>query len=423
MHILLLTQIVPYPPDSGPKVKTFHVLSLPRRARSPSDACMLCASSGTAASAKAYDHTAPTFTLSHCGARAGKTFGRMLRVSAPVFPSLLTRDAKPDMYQLVRQLHQTQHFDIVHADQLTMAQFALGYRNSATLVFDAHNAVWAIVQRSQQIAPWFLRPLLELESRRIKRYEGELIRQFDHTLTVSAMDQQALLQTTSNSQSSWRSTKSNIPIRPAQDLDLRSKISIIPITIDCSTLQPVNRVNGSTEILTVGTLFYPPNADGVRWFLREIFPLVKTQTPAAHLTIIGPRPPKDILRSATENPQSVKITGYVPALLPYFECAAMMVVPVRAASGMRVRILEALARGIPVVTTTTGVEGIDAINGEHLLVADEPREFANAVVRLMRDRDLGERLGRNGRRLIEEKYESHVVLPELEKVYQSQGKK
>ncbi len=100
-----------------------------------------------------------------------------------------------------------------------------------------------------------------------------------------------------------------------------------------------------------------------------------------------------------------------------------MVVPVRAGSGMRVRILEALARGIPIVTTTTGVEGIDAVDGKHLLVADTPTEFAAAVVRLLRDSTLREFLIQNGRRLAEEKYDWQVVLPRLESVYQSLDRK
>jgi glycosyltransferase involved in cell wall biosynthesis len=184
-------------------------------------------------------------------------------------------------------------------------------------------------------------------------------------------------------------------------------------------MQPVVRSTSSANILTVSTLFYPPNADGVRWFLREVFPLVKTEAPAATLSVVGPRPPKDIAQFAVHDPQSITVTGYVPDLLPYLEQAAVMVVPVRAASGMRVRILEALARGIPVVTTTTGVEGIAAVSDEHLLVADEPAAFAHAVARLLREPELGERLAHNGRRLVQEKYDWQAALPKLEEVYAS----
>ena len=98
-----------------------------------------------------------------------------------------------------------------------------------------------------------------------------------------------------------------------------------------------------------------------------------------------PGPPADIVQFGARHAACVSVSGYVQDLVPYLARAAVMVVPVRAASGMRVRILEALARGMPVVSTTMGVEGIEAIDGEHLLVADEPFAFTQAVVRLLDD--------------------------------------
>jgi glycosyltransferase involved in cell wall biosynthesis len=169
--------------------------------------------------------------------------------------------------------------------------------------------------------------------------------------------------------------------------------------------------------LIVSTLFYPPNADGVRWFIREVYPLVSRQAPQTKLSIVGPRPPQDIVQFGARHPQVVTVAGYVADLRPYLERCAVMVVPVRAASGMRVRILEALAQGIPVVTTSMGAEGIDVTSGRHLLVADEPAEFAQAVVRLLGDHSMACRLALQGRQLIEQQYDWRVVLPRLEAAY------
>ena len=355
---------------------------------------------------------------------------------------LVTRDAKPAMFDLVRRLVRAQPFDIIHADQLTMAQFGLEVRRwklevgntpvprtpvlpcapAPQLVFDAHNAVWQIVERAQQTAPFFMRPFLALEARRIKQYEGALIQQFDHTLAVSAVDRQALLEAAASTNhvhhpiSNLQSPTSNLqsPIS-----NLQSRISIIPIAIDSTQFLRNHRITESPNMLTIGTLFYPPNADGVRWFLHQVCPFIRQRMPAATLTIIGSRPPADISQFAIRNPRFATVTGYVPDLTPYLDRAALMVIPVRAASGMRVRILEALARGIPVVTTATGVEGIDATHGEHLLIADEPEQFAAEVVRLLNDGALRQHLSTNGRRLMEEKYDWRVVLPKLERVYES----
>ena len=406
MHILFLTQIVPYPPDSGPKVKTYHVL------RYLAD----CGHQVTLVSF-VREHEKPYIEplRAHCKEIHPVPINRAKIIDGLAYfeswrsglPFLVTRDAQSAMQQLIDQLAQ-QPFDIVHADQLTMAQYAIQFRRacnvrsktSPAIVFDAHNAVYEIVERARQTAMPFLRPVLGIEAGRLKKYEGSLVEQFDQTLAVSEIDKQALLQV------------SRSPVHA-------SKISVIPIAVDCAALQPVQISDRPNNILTVSTLFYPPNADGVRWFLREVFPSVQRQIPNVTLNVVGPRPPKDIIVYGAQHVDCVQVTGYVPDLQKYFEQAALMVVPVRAGSGMRVRILEALARGMPIVTTTTGVEGIEAIHEKHLLVADEPGNFADAVVRLLEDRALANQLAQHGRQLAEQKYDWRAVLPRLGLVYKS----
>jgi glycosyltransferase involved in cell wall biosynthesis len=123
------------------------------------------------------------------------------------------------------------------------------------------------------------------------------------------------------------------------------------------------------------------------------------------------------LERASQKPQSIHVTGYVPNLIPYLEQAAVMVVPVRAGGGMRVRILEAFAQGMPTVTTTVGLEGIDAQPGEEILVADTPSDFASAVVQILQDESLQTLLATKGRHLAEERYDWQVVLQEMDMIY------
>ena len=398
MKILFLTQIVPYPPDSGPKVKTFHVLRyLAERGHQVTLATFV----------RAHEKPALDHLARYCAAiqpvalRRSRVYDLRAYVEGlrTGLPFLITRDDFAAMRARIAQLA-TEPFDIVHADQLNMAQYALQFRrvpHRANLVFDAHNAVYEIVARARQTAPFFAQPMLALEARRLEQYEGDIVARFDQTLAVSEIDRRALI----------RAAGRDAPI------------AVIPIAVDCAHLQQVARDATSQNILTVSTLFYPPNADGVRWFLREVFPRVRAQLPNTTVAVVGPRPPRDLVELGARDPAHIRVPGYVPDLQADFERAAVMVVPVRAGSGMRVRILEALARGMPIVTTTTGVEGIDAITGEHLLVADEPAQFADAVVRVLKNPNAGATLARNGRRLVEEKYDWQVALPKLQAVYQS----
>jgi hypothetical protein len=134
-------------------------------------------------------------------------------------------------------------------------------------VFGAHNAVWTIVDRMRQNAPWFLAPVASLETKRVMNYEGRIVSEFDRTLAVTGQDRQALLQAVG----AYRQdiTTDDLPI------------SVIPIAVDTGQLKPVENPPDSTTIVTLGTLHYPPNADGIRWFFQQVFPLVQRQVPAA----------------------------------------------------------------------------------------------------------------------------------------------
>jgi glycosyltransferase involved in cell wall biosynthesis len=195
------------------------------------------------------------------------------------------------------------------------------------------------------------------------------------------------------------------------------RVVVIPIAVDTTEMAVIRRRPNPGHILTLGTLHYAPNADGIRWFVREVLPRVRESVAGAVLTIVGKNPPRDFFRVAAQAPDAVRVTGYVPELTPLLETTAVIAIPVLAGSGMRVRILEALSRGLPVVTTTVGMEGIDAAPGSDLLVGDSPEEFAAAVVRLLRDTGLQDRLSQNGRRLIEQKYDWRVALRRLDAVY------
>jgi glycosyltransferase involved in cell wall biosynthesis len=170
--------------------------------------------------------------------------------------------------------------------------------------------------------------------------------------------------------------------------------------------------------VTLGTLHYPPNADGIRWFFEQVYPKVRDIDPDANLTIIGKNPPPEFIRFAEQNSEHVSVTGYVPDLEPFLKNAAVLVIPVRAGGGMRVRILEGFAYGEAIVTTTMGLEGIDAESGKEVIVADTPQDFAEAVLELLGNYELRNEIAKNGRDLVERKYDWQVVLQKVQDIYQ-----
>ena len=408
MKILFLTQIVPFPPDAGPKVKTYHVLrALVGQGHSvtlvsfvrPEEVPHI---SGLEKICEAV-HVVPI--------RRSRIadVGYMIRSYLTTRPFLIERDDLRPMQELVNNLVKEGDFNFIHADQLTMVQFAIRGASAfpdkkPKVIFDAHNAVWSIVGRMQENARWFLKPVLGIEARRVKRYEGELLKTVDHVLAVTYVDRVGL--------------EEALNFSKIHQGDRVAPITVVPIAVDTQKLQPIRRKAGSKNIVTLGTLHYPPNADGIRWFFNEVFPLIRRRVPDATLTIIGKNPPQDFLDLAAREPETVKVTGYVPELVPFLEESALMVVPVRAGGGMRVRILEAFAYAMPVVTTTIGLEGINAELEKDVIVADAANDFANRVSELLENVSLQEKLSVNGRQLAEKKYDWQVVLDAMRLIYE-----
>jgi len=159
---------------------------------------------------------------------------------------------------------------------------------------------------------------------------------------------------------------------------------------------------------------YVPNSDGMLYFLDEIFPLIKKKVPGVTITIVGNRPPRELLRRASDD---VIVTGYVDDVRPFVERAAVYVAPLRIGSGTRLKILEALSMKKPVVTTSIGCEGLDVVDGESALVADEPEAFACRVIELLHSDRLRRKLMRTGSELVREKYDWRIVHKRLDEAY------
>lgn len=155
-------------------------------------------------------------------------------------------------------------------------------------------------------------------------------------------------------------------------------------------------------LVCVGSLGYRPNVDGLLFFVREIFPLVRREVSGARLLVVGSSIPADVQR--LHDGDSISVVGDAESLEPYYRQATAAVVSLRIGSGTRLRILEAFAFGRPVVSTTVGCEGLEVTPGEHLLVADDPRGLAQACVTLLREPELRRRLVARSRQLVEAKY-------------------
>jgi glycosyltransferase involved in cell wall biosynthesis len=406
LKILFLCQLVPYPVDSGPKVRAYYVL----RWLAQHHRVILLAFSRPDDRPEALEHLRSfceeVMTIPLTRSRSRDIQALLISL---VFrkPFVIQRDFHPEMGKKVDEMIATGQFQAVHSDQLWMAQYALralgaqGGKPPVKTVLDEHNACFQIFQRLAQGEKNPLKKLiLEREWRLLRNYEARCLDKFDQTVCITSED---------------RKTLESLETKRFKD----SSKQIIPICVDPQEFPPVAVMSDQSflkSVVHLGTMFWLPNVEGVLWFARQVWPLVTKHVPHARFTIIGKNPPAEIQSLAIEQ-TSISITGFVPEPRPYLEQAAAFVVPLLSGSGMRVKILDAWRWGVPVVSTQIGAEGIEVKNGENILLADRAQEFAQAIIRLLQETGLRQALRQNGRLWVEERYDWHKTYPAWEAVY------
>jgi glycosyltransferase involved in cell wall biosynthesis len=159
---------------------------------------------------------------------------------------------------------------------------------------------------------------------------------------------------------------------------------------------------------------YVANFDAVLYFCSEILPRIRRVVSEVEVWVVGADPPPEVRRLSGDG---VHVTGRVDDVVPYYRRSSVCVVPLRAGGGTRLKILEAMALGRPVVSTTIGCEGLDVVDGEHLLIADSPEQFADKTVRLLTDRASYQRITTKARQLVVDRYDWDVVARQLLEIY------
>lgn len=401
MRLLYLSQLVPYPLDAGPKVRQYHVLQY--LAAAGHEVTLLAFSRDTDRPASidhlrqfcAEVHTVP---MVRSRGRDAYHLGRSLISAAPF---LIARDHVPAMTQKAADLAGSGRFDAIHADQLWIAQYALAAAAAAPtprprLVLDQHNAMYLVPQRLAESATNPVqRALLCREAQLMRRYELDTCRQFDTVVWVTAEDQRAVTGG-----------------RPIARQEL-----VIPICVDPQARPVIERVANPFRVTFLGGLHWPPNAAGIVWFAREVWPQVQAACPGAVLTVIGKNPPAELTHGPSSADHRLELTGYVDDPTFYLAETAVFIVPLHAGGGMRVKILDAWCWGLPVVSTTIGAEGIQYSDGDDLLIADDPSSFAAAVTGLWQSPIIAHQLAEAGRQILEAHYDWRVIYPAWDEVH------
>jgi glycosyltransferase involved in cell wall biosynthesis len=369
MRILFLTPQLPYPPEKGTALRNWGLIS----GLSTQHDTAVLSFLDPGQSDKIADPLRESCCVELVEPPARTLWDRLRDMLTTTQPDMALRLASDAYGSRLASWLARGSFDVVQVEGIELAPYldvvnqvwpSSDQAGRPIVVFDDHNCEYVLQERVfltdlQTPARWPAAAYSFVQWRRLRRYEAQVCLSADHVLAVSEADARALG-------------------RLVPGLD----VTVIPNGIDSRVYRTetiVSQAAGHSIVFT-GTMDFRPNVDAVLWFTKEVWPLIKAEVPDARFSVVGQRPHRRL--DPLKRDRSVMLTGWVEDVRPYIADAAVYVAPLRMGGGTRLKLLEAMAMGKPVVATSLGAEGYPVNNERELILADTPNAFAQAVVGL-----------------------------------------
>ena len=382
MNILVVSPFFPYPLTQGGKITIFNTLKYLSLRHRVSFACL--AEEPISDYGPLRDYCEEIVVVE----RKPKPVKDLLTFLTGDYPYNAVRLHSADFALELKKLLERRTFDLVQIEFSLMWPYAPIFKG-IPLVLDAHNIEYQIIRQNRINCRNPVKKLLyAIEERKLRELEERAWRECTLCFTVSVNEMAVISSTLEN------------------DHKL-----ITMVGVDLARFEFQVKQGHGTRLLFVGGLNYHPNLDSAQYLLREISPLLRACLPEVKLDIVG----QELWRVAGLIPENsgVEMHENVPEILSWFRGADLLVVPLRQGAGIRIKILEAMAAGLPVVTTSKGCEGLQVEHGRELLIADDPVAFANEVVRLLGDHGLRRTLAENARSFVAQYYSWETVVERM----------
>ena len=365
LKVLVLDEYLPYPPNSGKPIRTWNLL---KRMATRHDVTLLCYADKTDAylpnvrGAGLHVHTVPSLP----NTTGLKLYAQLAASAFSPNPFSVDRHVTTRFSTELSCLLNSQRFDLVHCEWTPYAAY-LQTEASTPYFVATHNVESQILERraetySRAFARWFFRN----QARKMATFEQRVLARAQHVSTVTELDRQTIIR--------W----------------VRSDVSLVENGVDLAWFTP--SAQSTRDLLFIGSLDWQPNVDAIEFFLKAIFPTILSERPQIRFVVVG-KGPSPRLHRLLRSVSGVKFVGEVSDPRPHFASAAVVVVPLRIGGGSRIKILESLAMGKAVVSTSVGAEGLSIQPGIHCIVADEPHLFSRQVLHLLASEEQRLRLG------------------------------
>ena len=400
MRILYVTQIVPYPPHGGVLQRGYnllkelgsrhelHLLAFHHPDELPPGEAVERSKRALGEFCRSVEY----FDLWPKRSAVHKMAALAAAAIQPVPFSVIAHRSRELSHRLAAICRASVPPDIVHLDTIALAPYA-GECGKLPVVLAHHNIESQLMRRRGGFERgWLARRYVGREAAKLRDLEARVAGRFLANITVSEADGATL-----------------------REICPDAVTAVIPNGVDTEYFTPRRGEETPTLIFTGGMNMFA-NRDGVDWFLQSVWPTVKAQVQEARFVAIGQRP-SERLQAAAARDEGVEAPGFVQDVRPAVARAAVYVVPLRVGGGTRLKVLDAMAQGKAIVSTTLGAEGIEVRDGEHLLLADQADAFADRVVELLRRPDERARLGDAARRQAEARYSWRILGERLAAVY------
>jgi glycosyltransferase involved in cell wall biosynthesis len=381
MHVLFLSRWFPYPPDNGSRIRIFNLMKR-LSTRHQVDLISFASDPVAGEQLKALSHYCQRVeVVRYRPFNPGRLIALMGFFSRQ--PRSVIDTHSVEMQRRVEETGRDRPPDVVIASQLDMAPYAVMLSTvpkileevELTVLYEKYAGQRHPLKRLRKGLMWW----------KSARYVADLLRAFDGCTVVSEQEREQVLR-----------------VLPGY-----RHVSVVPNGVDTAHYAGNFGAPESDSLVYSGSLTYSANFDAMSFFLREVFPLIQAQRPNVKLSITGRLDGAPIDRLACN--EGVVFTGYLEDVRPIIGRSWGSVVPLRIGGGTRLKILESLALGTPVISTRKGAEGLDLEAGRDVLIADKPADFARAVLSLLQDPKLRETLRRDGRQAVEAKYDWRII--------------
>lgn len=412
--LLLLTPQLPYPPHQGTTLRNLHIIEGLARRHQITLLSFLEAQqqSSELGQTPLSDLCQQVITIPV--PRLRSTSKRLQQMISSPLPDMALRLQSQYFDITLRRLLAETRFDIVQVEGIEMAWAIKTIREvvpKQKLVYDAHNAEAILQNRALKVdlgnpRRWPAAAYSWIQSNRLRDFELWVCQQVNWVTSVSQTDKEGLV---------------------AQLGAKTVPITVIPNCIDVAeynlalNFKPAalgSKVRSEYDLVFLGKMDYRPNVDAVLWFAEKVWPQILAGKPDATWAIVGQKP--HVRLNKLQNNPGVTVTGRVEEVQPYLAAAKVFVMPFRVGSGTRLKLIEALAAGMAVVSTTLGVEGYPVHDGQELLLADTASDIAAKVIRLLNDPSERAKLGETGQ-MFAQQYDWRRVIPIFEEVYDAIG--